>query len=125
MAKNLENNKCRHCDNIIMAMQGAVSTDIEGEQVMLCGACWNKHIAKYMGTDFETIELNPITLKDCSGKKHEFHFFTHFVPPGLEIEAREILSAEQSGYEFAVLGPHGCNQADLILDLYAKRFFRV
>lgn len=116
----MENDKCQHCNKTIMAMQGAVNTNIEGEQVTLCGTCWNKHIAKYMGTDFETIELKPVTLKDCSGKKHEFHFFTHLVPPGLEIEAREILSSEQAGYEFAVLGPPGCNQVDLILDLYAK-----
>jgi hypothetical protein len=120
MVINLENDKCWHCKKTIMTMQGAVNTDVEGEQVTLCGTCWNKHIAKYMGTDFETIELKPITLIVCSGKTHAFHFFTHLVPPGLEIDAREILSSDQAGYEFSVLGPHGCNQSDLILDLYAK-----
>ncbi len=73
-----------------------------------------------MGSDFDTIELKPITLRDCEGKPHEFHFFTHLAPSGLAINARKMIGAGQAGYSFSVHGPHGCSQEDLILDLYEK-----
>jgi len=98
-------------------MQG-IFTEIKKEHVFLCAGCWNKLISTGIGLDFQTIELKPITLKDCEGKKHEFHFLTHMVPTGLAIEAREIFDDNRMGYEFSVLGSFGCNQADLILDLY-------
>ena len=97
-----------------------VWTEIEGQQVLLCAVCWNKYISKYRGTDFETIELKPVTLRDCTGKTHEFHFFTHLVPSGLAIEAREMTGKGNIGYAFSVLGADGCDQPDLILDLYKK-----
>ena len=115
----MDNKKCNHCDKKVSSMQG-VHTEIEGKQVFLCSFCWNKFVSEKMGLDFETIELKPITLRDCSGKPHKFHFFTHSVPTGLEIEAYEVIDGERKGYEFCVLAPHDCNQSNLILDLYEK-----
>jgi hypothetical protein len=109
--------QCHHCNKIIKSMQG-IGTEIKGKSVSLCPGCWNKLIATQMGLDFQTIELKPITLRDCEGKGHEFHFMTHMVPTGLAIEAREIFDDNRMGYEFSVLGSFDCNQADLILDLY-------
>ena len=119
MKKSLDNNTCHHCNKKISSEQG-IFTEINGEPVLLCGACWNKYISKYMGLDFKTIELKPITLKDSSGKAHEFRFLTHMVPSGLAIEAYEIIADKHKGYKFSVLGAFDCNQADLILDLYEK-----
>lgn len=116
----MSNNKCNHCNKKIFAMQG-ICTEIEGkQQVLLCSSCWNKFISEEMGLDFETIELKPITLRDCTGKQHKFHFSTHIAPSGLSIDAREVINGEKKGYEFSVLAPHGCNQSNLILDLYEK-----
>ena len=115
----MKNDTCQHCHQIIMPVHGCVSTDIKGEQVLLCAFCWNKHIAEYAMSNFETIELKPIALRDCSGEMHTFHFFVRLSPPDLSIDAREILSEHQTGYEFSVWGPQE-SQADLILDLYEK-----
>ena len=73
-----------------------------------------------MRTDFDTIELKSITLEDCKGKPHEFHFFTQLGPSGLAINVREMIRRGQVGYSFSTHGPHGCSQEDLILDLYEK-----
>jgi len=116
----MNDKKCSHCNKEMPSMQGGIITEIEDKQVHLCGACWNKFVSKEMGIDFKTIELKPITLTDCSGNQHTFHFFTHIVPSGLAIEAHEIVDGERTGYRFEVLGPHDCNQQDLILDLYEK-----
>lgn len=101
------------------SMQG-VHTEIDGKNVFLCGPCWNKFVSEKDGLDFETIELSPVTLRDCIGKSHEFHFFTHIVSTGLAINAYEIIEGERTGYEFSVLGAHDCSQSNLILDLYEK-----
>ena len=119
MKKNLNDDNCQHCNKKMLSMQG-VRTEIEGNQVLLCGPCWNKFVSEFMGANFETIELKPITLRDCRGKAHVFHILTHIVPSGLAIKAREMIDQGQMGYEFSVVGPHGCNQSDLILDLYEK-----
>lgn len=119
MKKSLDDDKCHHCNKKIGLSQG-ICTEINGKHLSLCGACWNKHVSESMGLDFKTIELKPITLKDCSGQAYEFRFLTHMVPSGLAIEACEIRDDKHRGYEFSVLGDFDCNQADLILDLYEK-----
>ena len=113
------NDKCNRCNKEISSMQG-IYTEIGGKQIFLCGFCWNKFISERIGLDFETIELKPITLRDCEEKPHKFYFFTHMVPTGLGIEAYELIDGERKGYEFSVFGPHDCNQTNLILDLYEK-----
>lgn len=115
----MSNDKCNHCNKRIPPMHG-VNTEIKGKQVFLCGACWNAFISDEMGMDFATIDLKPISLADCDGQQHTFLFFTHMVPSGLAIRAREFLERERIGYEFSVLGDFNCNQSDLILDLYEK-----
>ena len=117
MVKKPGEDQCHHCNKVIKSMQG-VGTEIKGKPVFLCPGCWNKSIATRRGLDFQTIELKPITLRDCEGARHEFHLMTHMVPTGLAIEAREIFDDGRMGYEFSVLGAFGCSQEDLILDLY-------
>lgn len=113
------NNKCNQCGKKMNLMRG-ICTKIEGKEVLLCGSCWNKFASEKNDPDFETIELSPVTLRDCRGEPHKFHFFTHIVPTGLAIDAYEIIDGERQGYEFSVLGAHDCNQSNLILDLYEK-----
>lgn len=112
--------KCNHCNKKMLSGESGICTEVKGKQIHLCGPCWNKIVSEDMGFDFKTIELKPITLRDCKRKPHEFHFFTHMISPWLSIKAYEVINGKREGYEFSVSASHDCDQSNLILDLYEK-----
>ena len=50
-----------------------------------------------MGVEYEHTEFHPVTVTDCRGKPHEFHFRSHLVATGLLIDAFELEGGVPSG----------------------------
>lgn len=110
---------CQKCNASLEHSQG-ISTQVAGKETLMCDRCFNAFISEMAGLDFKQIELHPLKLKDCHGKEHTFVFQTIIVPVGLVVEAKELLSDDEIGYEFSVLGPPNAKHADLVIDLYQK-----
>jgi hypothetical protein len=42
--------------------------------------------------DFEDANFEPVSLVDCTGEAHEFHFRTRLFGPGIALDAFELRS---------------------------------
>ncbi len=91
-----------------------------GASHQLCSKCFNEAISDRNGLDFEHPELEPITIADCEGTPHTFHFRSHLVPTGLSIEAFELEDGNMAGYQFMVLGDPEADPRDLFQELVAR-----
>lgn len=71
----------------------------------LCTQCFNKETARLDGNDkFEHIQLNPVSLVDCDGKTHLFHFRTRLFGQGATLDAFELEDGHPAGYSFQLRG---------------------
>jgi hypothetical protein len=78
---------------------------IEKGYRLLCGPCFNAHVAKLDGLHgFEQINLEPVRLIDCSGEAHDFHFRTRLLGPGVALDAFELRDGHPAGYQFQIIG---------------------
>ncbi len=71
----------------------------------LCSQCFNKAVAELRHLDdFEHLQFEPISLTDCTGQFHEFHFRTRLFGTKVALDAIEIRNGQPDGYEFQVIG---------------------
>jgi len=95
--------RCESCGKEA-ASHDIVHFGTRGKYEILCGGCSSRKAAAMMGVDYEHPDFHPITVTDCLGEPHEFHFRSRLVATGLVIDAFELEEAVPSGYEFSVLG---------------------
>ena len=71
----------------------------------LCSECCNREYMLRAGLpELETVDFEPLSCRDCAGKKHIFHFVVH-MSTGLGIKAFELVDGAPGGYQFFVLEP--------------------
>ena len=69
----------------------------------LCGQCFNAEVARLKGLgNFESFRIEPITLRDCAGEAHDFHFRTRLLGHVVAMDAFELRDGEPSGYQCEV-----------------------
>lgn len=69
----------------------------------LCSCCYNRRYMQRLGLpELETVDFEPLTLRDAWGVEHTFHFVVQ-MSTGLEISAFEWVDGAPGGYRFAVL----------------------
>lgn len=72
---------------------------------LLCSSCFNADVAARCGLEsFENIRLEPISLTDCAGVMHEFHFQTRLLGHIVALEAFELKEGSPAGYKFQMIG---------------------
>ena len=81
--------RCESCGKDA-ASHDVVHFGTEGKYEIRCGGCFNRRAAAMMGVEYERAEFHPVTVTDCLGKQHEFHFRSHLVATGLLIDAFEL-----------------------------------
>jgi hypothetical protein len=65
----------------------------------------NAKVAQAEGlSEFTDARFEPLSLQDCAGEAHEFHFRTHLFGPGVALDAFEIRDGCAAGYRFQVIG---------------------
>ncbi len=71
----------------------------------LCSQCFNTEVAKAAGLEgFEHAKLEPVSLVDCTGEIHDFHFRANFFGTGVALDAFELRDGHPAGYRFQVIG---------------------
>ena len=96
---------CEACSKKIPGYDTVHYGSIEQGYRTLRTQCFNVEVAKRSGLDdFENVELKPIGLTDCKGKRHQFHFLTRLLGDILSLEAFELRKGHRAGYQFQLLG---------------------
>ncbi len=73
----------------------------------LCSQCFNREVAEVAGLDkFEPVTLRPVSLTDCTGEVHEFHFRIRLLGPEVALDAFELREGQPAGYQFQMIGNH-------------------
>lgn len=72
---------------------------------LLCTGCFNMEVAARAGlAHFENVRLEPITVNDCDGIPHQFHFRVRLLGKLLSLDAFELHDGEPSGYQLQLVG---------------------
>ena len=96
---------CEACHQLTAAHDVVNYGAMEGGYRQLCGRCFNAAAASRLGlTDFEHISFEPVCMADARGDKHEFHFRTRLLGPGIALDAFELRHGCPAGYEFQAVG---------------------
>lgn len=102
--------RCHKCKKLSPAYDIVYATPGKrGQYRPFCSACLNAQVAQQHGlSDFRELKFEPVTLADCAGDSHQFHFQIHLFGPGVALNAFEIRDGRALGYRFEVIGdPHG------------------
>jgi len=78
--------RCGSCGRDVAAHDTVQTSGEEGPE-LLCCRCFNERAAEGMGLDFAHPAFEAMTLTDCRGAGHEFHFRTQLVPSGLLVDS--------------------------------------
>jgi hypothetical protein len=71
----------------------------------LCNWCYNTDVASMLGLDeFGDCRLKPISILDCTGENHEFHFRMLLRGERVEVAAFELEDDVPAGHRFQLLG---------------------
>jgi hypothetical protein len=83
----------------------------------LCSQCFNVEVAKAAGLEgFEHAKFEPVSLADCAGEVHEFHFRTHLFGTGVALDAFELGGGSPAGHHFQIIS----NPKDDLLELLGR-----
>lgn len=95
---------CVACGAQVPSYESVSLGSIELGYRQLCSRCFNSEMAVIQGLkNFENFHLEPITLEDVDGVRHEFHFRTHLLGGMLSLEAFEVRDGAPAGYQFQSL----------------------
>lgn len=111
------------CDRCGMLITGTTMVLSFGDRPSgtYCTDCNNEIIAKRLGISYQREDFGPYEITDASGNEHAFEFEIHYVPAGISIRAHEsLLSNEDAGYKFEILGDFDCNPRELYAELLKK-----
>jgi hypothetical protein len=87
----------------------------------LCTRCFNETVAESAGIEYQHHAFEPVTLADCEGEKHVFHFRTQLTQDGLLIEAFELEAGMPTGYIFQAVEPnHEADPMEVLSKLMAR-----
>jgi hypothetical protein len=80
------------------------ASDVRAQR-LLCTSCFNAEVARQHGLEnFENIRLKPISLADCLGTEHHFHFTTRLLGDIVSLDAFELQDGNPAGYRFQQIG---------------------
>lgn len=97
--------RCDSCGQVAASYDIVSYGSIERGYRQLCSQCFNQDVAKLGGLDkFEHAKFAPVSLVDCDGEVHKFHFRTYLFGPGVALDAFELRDGDPSGYWFQIIG---------------------
>jgi hypothetical protein len=97
--------RCECCGQLTPAYDIIHYASADGIFRPLCCPCLNAEVAQAEGlSEFKDARFEPMSLVDCAGESHEFHFRTHLFGPGVALDAFEIRDGCAAGYRFQVIG---------------------
>jgi hypothetical protein len=101
----MSNNRCESCNKPTPSHDCVnYASDVRAQR-LLCTSCFNAEVARQHGLEnFENIRLKPISLSDCLGNEHQFHFTTRLLGDIVSLEAFELLGGNPAGYRFQQIG---------------------
>lgn len=100
-----DEDSCSNCGRIVPCYDIINYGSIEKGYRRLCGQCFNQEAAKLDGLDaFQHANFTPISLADCTGDVHEFHFRVRLFGPGVALDAFELHDGRPGGYQFQIIG---------------------
>jgi len=71
----------------------------------VCNQCLNNELAEAVGlVGFENANFQALSLGDCTGAVHEFHFRTSQFGAGVAIDAFELRDGHLAGYQSQIIG---------------------
>ncbi len=109
--------RCDSCGQLTPAYNTVSYGSVERGYKELCGQCFNAEGARLGGLiEFEDAKFEPVSLVDCTGKAHEFHFRTRLFGPGVALDAFELRDGYPAGYRFQTIG----DPADDLLALLGR-----
>ena len=107
MADAAQNNRigCAACGAVVPAYDVVHYGSMERGYRDLCTRCFNTEVAIASGLErFKHVELQPVTLTDCAGDTHEFHFQLRLLVSVMALEAFELKEGWPGGYQFQIVG---------------------
>jgi hypothetical protein len=101
--------RCDNCGQLTPAYNVVNYGSADQGYKQLCGQCFNQEAARLDGlVDFQDARFEPVSLVDCAGKAHKFHFRTRLFGPGVALDAFELRRGYPAGYRFQIIGePEG------------------
>lgn len=113
--------RCDSCGQLTPAYNVVNFRSEGGESRELCGQCFNAEAARLDGlTHFQDAKFEPVSLVDCAGKSHTFHFRTRLFGPGIALDAFELRGGHPAGYQFQMIGEPECDLLVLLGRLVEK-----
>lgn len=114
--------RCAECGQIVPVYDMVNLGSPELGYRELCGRCYNRDAADAMGVEeFEDATFEPVSVRDCTGARHRFHFRTRLFGPGVAIDAFELVGGFPGGYQFQVIG----DPSDDLFVLFGKLIEKV
>jgi hypothetical protein len=97
--------RCDRCGQLTPAYNVVNYGSADQASKELCGQCFNAEAARLGGLiEFEDAKFEPVSLVDCAGETHEFHFRTRLFGPGVALDAFELRDGYPAGYQFQIIG---------------------
>ena len=100
--------QCHRCGKQVPSHNLIHYTTESGSQE-LCTQCFNADVAERSCVDnFDNHTIDPISLVDCAGVSHTFHFRTRLMGPEMVVlEAFELKNGAPAGYRFQLIADPG------------------
>lgn len=96
------NDTCTRCGRAVSSYEGVIQSDGRGNSLgFVCGRCWTALLSEQAGENFGHLEIDPIVMRDATGREHEFH--VRYIPAPRGVEAFELVDGSPGGYQFQVL----------------------
>lgn len=101
----MKNVSCQGCGEPTPSHDIISAGSIDAGYRQLCSQCFNAEMAERIGLDnFENVRFEPISVEDCVGHSHEFHFQLRLLGDIVALEAFEVSEGAPAGYEFQIIG---------------------
>lgn len=113
--------RCERCAAAVPGHDVVHYGSVETGDRLLCTHCYNAEVAIATSQEhFENCRFEQITMTDCTGEAHEFHFRTRLLGPTVAIDAFELKRGEPAGYQFRILGESDDDVLELLGRLVAR-----
>lgn len=97
--------RCEACGKATPGYDIVNYTSVDEASRQLCNQCYNAEVASMLDLKgFGDFHLDPISITDCVGEKHEFHLRMFLRGEQVAVEAFELEDETPAGHQFQIFG---------------------
>ena len=97
--------RCEACGKAAPGYDIVNYTSLDEASRQLCNQCYNAEVASMLDLKgFGDFRLDPLSITDCAGEKHEFHLRMLLRGGQVAVEAFELEDDAPAGHQFQILG---------------------